>query len=185
MKGTRPILFGILACVTVFLFSTVPTWSQEVNDLSPTTQYSITITKSIKEEPNWHPTPMTQEEIINFNVETICADYGVDPALVKSIIWHESRYNPNASNGNCLGLMQISTRWHSARAERLGVDDFYDIRGNILLGVDYISELLNNCHDPALALMAYNMGHARARELYNAGYISNYAQSVLEKAKDI
>lgn len=185
MKGTRPILFGIIASVTMLLCSTVPTWSQEVNDLSPTSPYSTTISESIKVEPNWHPEPMTQEEVINFNVESICADYGVDPDLVKSIIWHESRYNPNASNGNCLGLMQISTRWHTVRAERLGVTDFYDIQGNILLGVDYISELLNNCHDPALALMAYNMGYSRAIELYNAGHISNYAQSVLEKAKDI
>ena len=131
------------------------------------------------------PPVLTQEQIINGYVESICKTYSMDSAIIKSIIWHESRYNPNASNGNCLGLMQISTRWHTGRAEKLGVTDFYDIQGNILLGIDYFSELLNNCKDPALALMAYNMGYSRAIELYNAGHISNYAQSVLEKAKDI
>ena len=184
MNGTRPILFGVIAIVTMLFFSTVPTCSQEVKDLSHTKAYSITISKSIKEEPTWHPEPMTQEEIINFNVETICSNYGIDPALVKSIIWHESRYNPEAKNGSCVGLMQVSTRWHAERAERLGVDDFYDIYGNILVGVDYLSDIFRNHKDPALVLMLYNMGNP-AVKLYNSGHISNYAKSVLEKANEM
>ena len=185
MNGSRPILAGMIAIVVVLFVNTTIVWSQEVKDLPGSNVYSITITPSIKEEPTWHPKPMTQQELIDWNVEDICKQYGVDPALIKSIIWHESRGNPMARNGSCKGLMQISSKWHATRAQRLGVSDFYDIRGNILLGVDYISELLKNCKDPALALMAYNMGHARAKELYNAGYISNYAQSVLEKAREM
>lgn len=184
MNGSRPILVGMIAIVLVLFLNTLTSWSQTVKDSPASIVYSITITPSIKEEPSWHPEPMTQQEVIDWNVEDICQQYGVDPALIKSIIWHESRGNPLAGNGSCLGLMQISTKWHAARASRLGVTDFYDIRGNILLGVDYISELLQRYSDPAEALMFYNMGSVGV-DLYNSGHISNYAQSVLDKANEI
>ena len=131
------------------------------------------------------PPVLTEEQIIDGYVDSICEMYSMDPALIKSVIWHESRYNPKAQNGNCLGLMQISTRWHTGRAEKLGITDFYDPYSNILLGVDYLSEILQNCQDPALALMVYNMGGAKALSLYNAGHISNYAQSVLQRASTL
>lgn len=131
------------------------------------------------------PEPLTLEEQIDIWVEEICSNYNVNSSLVKSMIWHESRYRPDARNGNCLGLMQISTRWHQGRAERLGVTDFFDPYSNILLGVDYISELLTKYKDPALALMAYNMGPAAAVAKYRSGEISGYAKSVLARADHI
>lgn len=125
------------------------------------------------------------KEIINIYIEEICRRYkNVDSDLVKSIVYHESRYNPKATNGKCLGLMQVSTRWHSTRAEKLGVTNFYDPYSNILLGVDYLSELIDDYKDPALALMLYNMKHDDALSLYSHGIISGYAKSVLATAGD-
>lgn len=126
------------------------------------------------------------EQTINEYVDDICILYdNVEPELVKSIIWHESRYNPKAVNydGSCVGLMQISTFWHKSRAFELGVQDFFDPEGNILLGIDYLSELFNHYKDPVLVLMLYNMEHDTAFKLYNEGKISNYASSVLERAE--
>lgn len=130
------------------------------------------------------------EEIINQYVYDTCRFYNKDkiiikPEIVMSIIWHESRYNPKAVNkdGSCVGLMQISKFWHKSRAYELGVEDFFDPAGNILLGVDYLVELIRKYEDINLVLMLYNMEHDDAFELYNQGKTSQYAKSVLERAE--
>lgn len=129
--------------------------------------------------------PSDPNEIINSYISEICILYpNVGQALIKSIVYHESRYNPLAKNGNCVGLMQVSTYWHRDRASRLGVTDFYDSYSNILLGVDYISELLNKYKDPVLVLMLYNMDHQTALKLSRGGVTSTYARSVLAKAEE-
>lgn len=125
----------------------------------------------------------TEEELILDYVDAVCVFYpNVDPAIVKSVISHESNFDPNAVNGRCIGLMQISTRWHGDRAERLGVTDFYDPYGNILIGVDYLSELISKNKNISLALMLYNMKHADAYQMFNNGKISIYAKSVLAES---
>lgn len=129
--------------------------------------------------------PPTQEEIINGYVHTICAQYNVDPELVESIIYFESRYQPNETTGDCIGLMQVSKRWHMDRAERLGITDFYDPYSNILLGVDYLSELFKSYHDPVLVLMLYNMNHNTAFAMYKQGKVSDYARSVLTRMNEL
>lgn len=137
------------------------------------------------EEPEIPEEPKTQRELIDLYVADICEQYNFDPFIVHSVIWHESRYEPEAKNTTHLGLMQVSTRWHSGRAERLGVEDFFDPYGNILLGVDYLSEIANRYEDIRLVLMTYNMGDKRAKELFNEGEISWYATSVLERAEEL
>lgn len=127
---------------------------------------------------------LTEKDLIkNYTIE-ISAKYNMDPALIMGIIQVESEFNPKAKNGNCLGLMQISKRWHADRAARLRVTDFYDSYSNVLLGVDYISELLNRYKDPRLVLMLYNMEHNTALKLYKEGKISTYAKTVLAKAEE-
>lgn len=125
-----------------------------------------------------------QEKIDNY-IRTICREYKLEPELVMSIVYHESRYNPKAKTGDCLGLMQVSKYWHKERAIKLGVTDFYDSRSNILLGVDYLSELFESYKDPKLVLMLYNMKHETAFKLYRDGKTSYYARSVLERAENL
>lgn len=99
------------------------------------------------------------------------------------MIYQESRYDPKAKNGNCLGLMQVSSYWHKNRASKLGVSDFYDPYSNILLGVDYISELYTKYKDIRLVLMMYNMDNNTALRLYKNGQISDYAKTVISRAE--
>lgn len=118
-------------------------------------------------------------------IQTITDLYSnVDPDLVRAMIWHESRFQPNVHNGRCVGLMQISTKWHADRAEKLGITDFYDPYSNILLGVDYFNEVLTDCGDVGLALMIYN-GDSRAYDLYSVGELSSYADGILTMMKDL
>lgn len=131
---------------------------------------------------------LSEEKTIDEFVDDIVLKYpNVSSSLVKSVIWHESRYNPEAVNYNetCFGLMQISSYWHKDRMERLGVKDLFDPYGNILVGVDYLSELIDKYEDPAFALMLYNMRHDTAFKLYKQGKISDYAKSVIERATQL
>lgn len=129
--------------------------------------------------------PMTWEEIVNGYVKDICKFYpNILPEVVEAIIWEESRYCPNVNNGHCVGLMQVSTRWHAQRAADLGVTDFYDPYSNILVGVDYLNDIMEDCGDISLALMLYN-GDSRAYSLYNSGRMSSYAREVITMTREL
>lgn len=129
--------------------------------------------------------PLSPEQEIDMYVDYICEGYPVDPNLVKSIIFYESTYNSFARNGQCVGLMQINTYYHSRRAKELGISDLYSPYGNILVGVDYLSVLFKIYKDPALVLMVYNMGDEAAINLYNKGVISEYASKVLTRSEQL
>jgi hypothetical protein len=127
----------------------------------------------------------TKRELIDSYVRDIASKYNFEPELIMSVIVQESDYNPKCKTGNCLGLMQVSAIWHKDRADKLGVKDFYDPYGNILLGVDYLSELRDKYKDIRLVLMLYNMEHKTALRMFNRGQISSYAKTVLTRAEQL
>lgn len=162
---TMPIVIGIFGWGTVAMASpSVPEpHIRAIHDIEP---------------------PPTKEEIIDSYVYEACRSYSnVDPDLVRAMVYQESRYKPNAVNydGTCVGLMQVSTRWHADRASKLGVTDWFDPQSNILLGVDYISELIDRYGDLKLAVMVYNLGDSEAKSYYSQGKLNNYAKSVFAR----
>lgn len=120
----------------------------------------------------------TFEEIVSSYVFDICQSYpNVNPYIVLSMIFQESRFIPNVSSGNCVGLMQVSTYWQRDRAVRLGVTDFFDPYSNILVGTDLLSELIDFANGNIYyALTMYNQGIA------SNGTINSYAKEVVERA---
>ena len=116
-------------------------------------------------------------------IEIICQERGICPELVEAIIERESGWDPEAVNGDCIGLMQVSEKWHRERMERLGVADLTDPYDNILVGVDYLSELSGK-YEVGLALMIYN-GDSRAESLWRAGKTSDYATWILERSAEL
>lgn len=111
-------------------------------------------------------------------------EYCICPELVMAIIERESEGDPNATNGSCKGIMQISERWHADRMERLGVTDIYDTVGNIRVGVDYLSELFLEYEDAATVLMVYH-GEEDAVLKARRGEISYYAKCILERSQEL
>ena len=109
-------------------------------------------------------------------------EYGIDYPLILAIIEMESSGRADAKNGDCVGLMQVSTTYHSGRAKKLGVD-INDPRGNIFTGVDYLSELAEK-YEVGLALSIYN-GNKNAFELDEKGEMSKYAKKVLDRAYEL
>lgn len=104
------------------------------------------------------------------SIQRAAQRYGVDPALVKSVIWQESRFHPKArGSAGEIGLMQIRSlaaeEW--AQAERLlffSRQQLFDPETNIRAGAWYLSKLRKRylgTDDPVpYALADYNAGRA-------------------------
>lgn len=112
-------------------------------------------------------------------IEKISADYGVSPELIEAMIETESMGRSDVSNGSCVGLMQVSTRYHSKRAKNLGVD-LYSDAGNIRTGVDLLIELSEDDDDLYYVLARYNGQRGAA-----PGKANSYATKILDRAYEL
>lgn len=113
--------------------------------------------------------PLTGPKLYLSYVDQITTEVYPDiPAdYIKAMIWRESRYEPNCKTGNHVGLMQISTKWHTQRAKSLGVDDLYDPYGNILVGCDILNEFTQS-NDFRYALNYFAGGYKYANSYKNS-----------------
>jgi len=132
--------------------------------------------------------------------------YDVEPALVKAVVWRESRFDADArGTSGELGLMQIRAAAAGEWAEAAGISDFHhahllNATSNTLCGAWYLRTLLDrypHTDDPvAYALADYNAGRSNvlkwnndAAETSSAAFIENidfpttknYLHSVLQK----
>ena len=135
--------------------------------------------------------------------------YQIDPALVKAVVWRESRFDPDArGRAGELGLMQIraaaAAEW--AAAERIPVFEHHaclDPATNTLAGAWYLKKLLLRYQDTdnpaAYALADYNAGRSNVLKWLNgpaatqsAAFIRqigfpatrDYVRAILRRADD-
>ncbi len=106
------------------------------------------------------------------------------PETIQAVCWVESRFQPDAENGGCVGIMQVAPKWHKERMDRLGVTDLTDMRQNMLVAVDYLSELVEDEEDMEEALMRYH-GESRIQERLDSGEMSAYVESVLTLSAEL
>lgn len=129
--------------------------------------------------------PYINEEYLTY-INDINAEYGYNicPQLILAQAWYESRYDTSViSNKQCVGLMQIDPQWHKARMARLGVSDLNDPYDNLLVAIDYMTELSEKTNDVCAALMYYNMKHSTAQNIIDKGQYSKYATDICAISK--
>ena len=116
-----------------------------------------------------------------------CEEKNINPAIIVSMIERESYYNPDCigDGGDSLGIMQIQSKWHYERMQRLECMDLLDPYQNIKVGIDYLFELIEKENGLYWALMAYNGGADYADRMTAAGKISDYALVVAAKAQEL
>lgn len=119
---------------------------------------------------------------VPFEVEEISVElgnaYGICPETIQAVCWVESRFQADAVNDDCVGIMQVSERWHKDRMDRLGVTDLKDIRGNMAVAIDFLAELVEEGEDMEKALMRYH-GESNIGQRLEAGEMSDYVDKVL------
>lgn len=115
------------------------------------------------------------------HVLDVCAEYGVDPALVYAVIERESHFDPNAvgTASYTLGLMQVDPYWNRDRMAELNCYDLFDPYQNIRVGVHLLAELFSEGYSLEGVLMSFNMGRYGAQSLIEQGIVSEYASSVI------
>lgn len=110
--------------------------------------------------------------------------YNICPEIIQSIGWWESRFQPDAENSGCVGIMQVAPKWHKERMDRLGVTDLTDPRQNMMVAVDYLSDLVKDEEDMEEVLMRYH-GESRINERLEAGEMSAYVEGILTLSAEL
>jgi soluble lytic murein transglycosylase len=103
-------------------------------------------------------------------IQAAARRYGVEPALVKAVVWRESKFNPKArGRAGEIGLMQIqedaAREWASAeRLNNFNHEQCVDPATNTLAGTYYLRKMLRryaSTDNPVpYALADYNAGRA-------------------------
>lgn len=116
--------------------------------------------------------------------------YGVDPALVKAVVWRESRFNPRIrGEAGEIGLMQIgklaAEEWAAAEKRLLfRHQELFDASKNTQAGTWYLGKMLRryaHTDQPAVfALADYNAGRSNVLR-WNKGAASTNSALFLQQ----
>ena len=104
--------------------------------------------------------------------------------MILAVVEIESRYDSKGkSKKKCQGLMQLSPGTAKTMSKRLGKDkyDIFDIRTNVMLGVFYLSALLEENDTIGKALTVYNRGWSKF--VAHGKKISGYALAVIHRSR--
>ncbi len=111
--------------------------------------------------------------------------YDICPELIQAICFKESGLQSDAESDGHIGIMQVSTKWHKDRMDKLGVSDLFEPMQNMLVGTDYLSDLILEYEDVSVALMIYN-GDSSAEDVLNGSAdVSAYADEILSISAEL
>lgn len=124
------------------------------------------------------------DEVYQDYIYRVSEQYSLCPELVIAIIERESAGRADVSNGDCIGLMQVSNSCHLNRMQKLGGTSLYDPYTNILVGCDLLYSLFEEYEDLGTVLMLYNGTKGAAKRGEMADYTA-YAKSVMKRSYEL
>jgi soluble lytic murein transglycosylase len=130
----------------------------------------------------WH---RWREHRYDTQIHMVARRYNVAPALIKAVIWKESRFNPQArGRAQEIGLMQIrqpaALEWAAAEQRRdFQAEALFDPDTNISAGTWYLAKLLKRYtgtdRPVVYALADYNAGRSNVLRWKNGAGQTNSA----------
>lgn len=113
-------------------------------------------------------------------------EFNICPELLLAIAERESQYKEDATNGVCLGLMQINTKAHRQRFVDAGwsAADWSDSYKSLYVAASYLSELFEEYEDPGIVLGVYH-GEKDAVKRGQQGKLSKYVTGILERSAEL
>ena len=115
-----------------------------------------------------------QRSVFDPIIVNVARNEGVDPFLIRALIWRESRFDPlTHGSADEHGLMQVrpdvGQMWAKAnKVEDYTDDKLYDPETNIRVGTWYLNRSLKRYsqtdNPAAFALAEYNAGHSNAEK---------------------
>ena len=125
-------------------------------------------------------------ENIYQDAEIIGHEFNICPELLLAIAERESRFQADAKNGSCKGLMQLNTACHKARFEEMGwsTSDWSNDYINMYVAADYLSDLFEQYEDVGIVLGVYH-GESDAVRKGQSGKLSPYVTKILERSEEL
>ena len=119
-------------------------------------------------------------------VQEFCGDSCVPYEIALAVIYQESRFDENAVNGSCVGLMQVNRINGQWLFDEIGITDLEDPEQNLHAGIWMLGELFQKYGEWNMALTAYNHGEAGAKKkFFDNGKIScDYSEEVLRNSEE-
>lgn len=180
----------ILVCTTAVAVVSAPFLiAAQANEETPQNVNCEVAEKHIKTVVAFPYYDVPLDEELQLFIVRECEKNHIDAAIIMAMIERESNFKADAigDKGHSHGLMQIQERFHLERMKRLGCDDLLDPYQNVLVGIDYLAELLERYEDTEKALVAYNAGPTGAYNHYfrRGVYSSEYSSAVIENSRNI
>jgi hypothetical protein len=109
-------------------------------------------------------------------------------SLAFSLMWAESRFNPDAFNRNASSIDRGLYQLNSESFPDLSLNQFYDIETNVSTGLSYLRYCLDLGKNEIVALAIYNAGHGRVSgagaPLMTLDHVSNIMDYKSELERD-
>lgn len=139
----------------------------------------------LQEQPEaaWYlPDLPLSRELQAFTYE-LCQELDVPYTLVLGVMEVESYFHTDAlregATADMVGIMQINSRYLPSHYQKYGVDDAYEPKDNITIGVNMLADSIRR-NGVTYALMEYNMGIVNMRKKRDSGVVStSYTRKVL------
>lgn len=180
ISGLMGFTVGRASASEEILETTIPTTVKVIEEV--TTEVTTEVLETMMRQTTmpirvYYDVPLSHD--LQDYIRELCEKNDIPMSLIIAMIKVESSFNSKAVSGTKdYGLMQINKINHQWLAKKYGITNMLDPYQNVLAGISILAENYNG--DLHKSLMAYNLGAAGAKRLWNKGiYETSYSRKVI------